>query len=195
MGLKSFIWIRLRIWKYKLLSSLSITQGAFIIHQPILLNGEGKVTVGNEVHIGVVRSPYYYNGYGYIEARTVESSIAIGNNVHINNNCSIVSEKSKIIIEDDVLIGYNCHIYDSDFHELNSYNRLLSQGKTAPVRIRKNVFIGNNVTVLKGVEIGENAVIGSNTVVSSNVPANTVVVGNPMKMISKLDFFEKNNGS
>ena len=191
MGIKSFLWVKLRIWKYKMLSSAKNIEGNFNIHQPVVLNGEGKIIIGKETHIGVIRSPYYYNGYGYIEARTPEATITIKDNVHINNNCSIISAGGEITIESNTLIGYNCHIYDSDFHEINTYDRLNTSGKIGNVLIKKNVFIGNNVTILKGVTIGENSVIGSNTVVTKDVPKNTTVGGNPMKIISELKYFNE----
>ena len=51
------------------------------------------------------------------------------------------------------------------------------------VIIESNVWIGCNVTILKGVTIGDNAIVGAGSVVTKNVRPNTVVVGNPAKVI------------
>ena len=56
-----------------------------------------------------------------------------------------------------------------------------------PVRIRRNVWVGANVTILPGVTIGENAVIGAGSVVTKDVPDNAVVAGNPARLIRYLD--------
>jgi acetyltransferase-like isoleucine patch superfamily enzyme len=55
------------------------------------------------------------------------------------------------------------------------------------VHIKRNVWIGVNVTILPGVTIGENAVVGAGTVVTKDVPDNAVVVGNPARVIRYLD--------
>lgn len=186
MGLKSFLWIKLRLWKYRTLSSAKNVRGIIKQYQPVLLSGEGDITIGTNVCMGVIRSPHFYSGYSYIEARTVDSTIKIEDNVHINNNCTIISNGASIRIESDTLIGYNCHIYDSDFHDLRPQKRLHSIGKTGNVHIKRNVFLGNNVTILKGVVIGENSVVGSNSIVTKDIPDNTIVAGNPAQIIGTL---------
>lgn len=56
-----------------------------------------------------------------------------------------------------------------------------------PVHIKRNVWIGVNVTILPGVTIGENAIIGACAVVTKDVPDNAVAVGNPARVIKYLD--------
>ena len=56
-----------------------------------------------------------------------------------------------------------------------------------PVHIKRNVWIGVNVTILPGVTIGENAVVGAGAVVTKDVPDNAVVVGNPARVIRYLN--------
>ena len=55
-----------------------------------------------------------------------------------------------------------------------------------PVSIGHNVWIGGNVTILPGVTIGDNCTIGAGSVVTHNIPANSIAVGNPARVISKL---------
>jgi len=171
--------------KYKYLSDCKRVYGKINSIQPILLSGKGKISIGRNVNIGVKRSPFFYDNYSYIEARTINSSIKIGSDVSINNNLSIISEKS-IIIEDNCLIGTNCEILDSDFHDLDPNFRLKGKVKSSPIHIRKNVFIGNNVKILKGVEIGENSVIANSSIVTRSLPSNSVCGGAPAKFIKKL---------
>jgi acetyltransferase-like isoleucine patch superfamily enzyme len=55
-----------------------------------------------------------------------------------------------------------------------------------PVKIGNGVWIGANVTILPGVTVGENAVIAAGAVVTKDVPANSIVGGNPARVIRML---------
>jgi acetyltransferase-like isoleucine patch superfamily enzyme len=59
------------------------------------------------------------------------------------------------------------------------------------VHIKKNVWMGVNVTILAGVTVGENAIIGAGAVVTKDIPDNAVVVGNPARVIKYLDYSKK----
>lgn len=183
--LKQFAFVKLRILKYNSLSSCKQVSGQPILYHPLLLNGKGKISFGKNVQIGVVNSPNYYSHYSYFEARNSESEISIGNNVSINNHCSIEA-LSKITIQDNVMIGINCSILDNDGHSLEIDNRLSGSPKSAEIVIEKNVFIGDNVTILKGVTIGEHSVVGNGSVVTKSVPSNVIVAGNPAQIIKEI---------
>tara|TARA_B100000508_G_scaffold141091_1_gene146355 strand:+ start:91984 stop:92499 length:516 start_codon:yes stop_codon:yes gene_type:complete len=58
------------------------------------------------------------------------------------------------------------------------------------VKIMDNVYVGNNVLILPGVTIGENSVIAAGTVVTKSVPKNSVLAGNPGKVIDTIENFE-----
>lgn len=65
-----------------------------------------------------------------------------------------------------------------------------------PTIIGNNVFLGVNSIVLPGVKIGDNCIIGAGAVVSMNIPDNSVVVGNPAKVVASLsEFYEKRRKS
>lgn len=173
-----------RVLLYSILSKIKIDARKL---QPVLSNGKGDIQIGENVTFGVKESPYYYSGYSYLDARREESYIEIGDNCLINNNATIISDGTKIIIRSHCLIGVNLQIMDSDFHDLDPQNRFGGKNiSKKEIIINKNVFIGNNVTVLKGVEIGENSVIGSNSVVTKNIPSNVIAAGNPAKVIRNL---------
>lgn len=118
-----------------------------------------------------------------------KASLIIGNNVGISSS-SIVCH-FKITIEDNVKLGGNVVIYDTDFHSLNALERTnkkldSEKAKRDSVVIQKNVFIGAHSTILKGVTIGENSIIGACSVVSKSIPKNEIWAGNPAKFIRKI---------
>lgn len=170
---------------YKFASTNDRIKGKYYGVQPVVIKGKGEVIFGEHVQLGVVNSPLFYNAYAYIEARTEKSSISFGNNISINNQFTVVSEL-EVVIQDDVLIGLNCSIYDSNFHDLDISNRIQTDPFPKKVTIGKNVFIGNNVTVLKGVTLGENSVVATGSIVSQSFPANVLIGGAPAKIIREL---------
>ncbi len=183
--LKYFCFVTLRIKKYQFLSNCKNVSGKPKLYNPALLNGNGKIIFGKNVQLGVINSAGFYNNYSYFEVRYPESTIEIGDNVAINNGFSIVAF-SKIVIGNNVVIGTNCTILDSDAHDLNPLNRNNLNPLAKPTVLKNNVFLGSNVTVLKGVTIGENAVIGNSSVVTKDIPDNVVAAGNPAKVIRSL---------
>lgn len=176
----------LPILKYKILSNCSKIIGNPICKQPLLMNGKGTIIFGKFVNIGIIQSPYFFNTYCYIDARSEHSKIEIGDNVWINNNAVLISDGEGIIIGEKCLIGMNFCAFDSDFHDLSPTKRLGGKPKTAAVKIGNNVFIGSNVSIMKGVHIGDNSVIGSGSIVTSSIPSNVVAAGNPCKVLKEL---------
>ncbi len=159
--------------------------GSYNSFQPVVLRGKGQIHFGKNVSFGIINSPFRHNTYAYIEARNKNATIIFGDNIHINNSFSVVSEK-KITINDDVLIGYNCQISDSNFHDLDIGKRKQTDPDPKEVIIESNVFIGNNVTILKGVTIGRNSVIATGSIVTKSCPENVVIGGCPAEIIRSL---------
>ncbi|WP_293871940.1 acyltransferase [Flavobacterium sp.] len=183
--IKTFLFVTLRIWKYKLLSDCKNVTGKPNLFHPLLLKGKGKISFGKNVQIGVVASPNFYSHYTYLEARNSDSEITIGDNVSINNAFSAVAF-SKITIQNNVLIGVNCAIIDNDGHNLEIDKRNYDEIKSEAVFIAENVFLGDDVTILKGVTIGKNSVIGNGSIVTKSIPENVIAAGNPVKVIRYL---------
>ncbi|MGW8320198.1 MAG: acyltransferase [Thermodesulfobacteriota bacterium] len=110
--------------------------------------------------------------------------------IRVGNYCLIcpgvrLSSASEIVVGDNVMFAYGAYVTDSDWHDI--YNRVAVVGKSAPVRIEDNAWIGDSVIVCKGVTIGENSVIGAGSVVTSSIPANTIAAGSPARVIRPLD--------
>ncbi|MDY6789810.1 MAG: acyltransferase [Thermodesulfobacteriota bacterium] len=113
--------------------------------------------------------------------------------IKIGNFCMIcpgvrIGSAAGIFIDDSCMIASNVYITDSDWHDI--YNRI-APGKTDPVNIEKNVWIGDSTIICKGVTIGENSIIGAGAVVVNPIPANVIAAGNPAKVVKHLDSEEK----
>jgi acetyltransferase-like isoleucine patch superfamily enzyme len=114
---------------------------------------------------------------------TPGSEIVIGNNSGASG-AVLIATKS-IRIGDNVLIGANSALFDSDFHNLDPAKRSAPDSTSRPIVIEDNVFLGLNCFVLKGVRIGRNSVIGANSVVMTDIPPDSIAMGNPCKVILK----------
>ena len=112
----------------------------------------------------------------------IGNNVTIGNYVKIQNNVSVYEG---VELEDYVFCGpsmvfTNIKVPRSEFPQRGSnfYQKTL---------VKKSASIGANATIICGVTIGEYAMIGSGTVVTKDIPAYSLVVGNPGKVIGKVD--------
>lgn len=123
-------------------------------------------------------------------------NIHIGNNVSINMNCTFV-DCNKITIGNNVLVASNVQIYTAT-HPVELGERLtpnwnLESGEyfcrtyALPVTIGDGCWIGGGVIILPGVTIGNGTVIGAGSVVTKDIPSNCVAVGNPCRVIRRIN--------
>ncbi|MFE3890699.1 acyltransferase [Priestia sp. YIM B13446] len=157
---------------------------------PIIVNRSGiKLTIGENV---TIKSSLLSNLVGLysraiIVTRTSEAEISIGNNVGISG--ATIYARRSITIGDNTLIGGNAKILDNDFHpiEVEARNADIKEKIiTKPIVIGKNCFIGCNALILKGTVLGDGCVVGAGAVVSGKFEENSVIVGNPARVIKKL---------
>lgn len=115
--------------------------------------------------------------------QTPTAQITIGD--HVGMSAVTIVSHRLITIDDHAMIGAGTIITDSDWHclSLDVTERHTKDGKTAPVHIGRNAFIGTRCIILKGVTIGENAIIGAGSVVTSDIPDNAIAAGNPCRII------------
>lgn len=107
--------------------------------------------------------------------------VNIGKRVIIMNGCLMMSAGG-ITIEDDTQIAANVQLISNN-HDLKE--RMVITCK--PVHICRRVWIGAGATILPGVTIGENSVVGAGSVVTHNVEPNTIVAGNPARVIKRIE--------
>ena len=109
--------------------------------------------------------------------------IRVGRNVFVNQNCTFY-DLGGLDIADDVMIGPNVSIITSG-HPIEPSERRASV-IAKPIAIERNVWIAANVTIIGGVTVGENSVVAAGSVVTRDVPRNTLVGGNPARVIRSL---------
>ncbi len=107
----------------------------------------------------------------------------VGRNVFVNQNCTFY-DLGGIAIADDVMIGPNVSIITSS-HPIEPSQR--HNGVIArPIVIERNVWIAAGAIIIGGVTVGENAVVAAGSVVTKDVPPNTLVAGNPARVIRSI---------
>ncbi len=118
------------------------------------------------------------------------AELRLGDRVGMSNS-TIVCQRA-VTIEDDVFLGGDSKVYDTDFHSVHARERARPGNpgaRKAPVRIGRRAFVGGHCVVLKGVTIGDEAVVGAGSVVRSDVPAREVWAGNPAGFVRHLGTF------
>lgn len=181
----NIFFLKFRIWKFKLLSNCKNIHGKPNLYIPLLLNGKGKIVLGENIQNGVLAAHHTYSTYNYIYVMYADSEVRIGNNVVLANGATIQAV-SKINIGNDVMIGINCMIVDTDGHDMNPEKRFDGDVKSGPITIEDNVIVYYNSVIFKGVTIGKNSIIGACSVVTKDIPPNVFAAGSPAKVIRNL---------
>jgi acetyltransferase-like isoleucine patch superfamily enzyme len=155
----------------------------------ITMAPHASITLGDGV---VIRSRHDSNPAGIahptiLAALDAHSAILVGAGTGISG-ASIVARRG-VTIGDRVLIGAGACVWDTDFHPVDPEQRRRHQTRdaaSAPVHIGDEAFVGARSLVLKGVTIGPRAVIGAGAVVTKDVAADTIVGGNPARVLGSV---------
>jgi acetyltransferase-like isoleucine patch superfamily enzyme len=154
---------------------------------PLYIIGGNKISIGNNF------SSFRRNRievFGKILNKDYYGQLIIGDNFSINDDCHIACI-NKIIIGNNVLFASKIFVTDhfhgnidkESFLKPPSLRPLYSKGE---VVIEDNVWVGEGVVILPGVTIGENSVIGANSVITKSFPKNSIIGGNPARLIKLL---------
>ena len=112
------------------------------------------------------------------------TELTIGNDFYANTGLTLL-DSGGITIGDNVLVGPNVNIYTNN-HPLDADERRTGVEIYQPVVIGNDVWIGGNATLCPGITIGDRAVIAAGAVVTKNVEADSLVGGNPARLIRRL---------
>ncbi len=141
-----------------------------------------------------VRIFNFVNAYGCSidDNSKIGAFVEIQKGATIGKNCKISSHTficEGVHIEDNVFVGHGVMFTNDLFPRATNPDgsqQTDADWTMVETFIKKGASIGSNATILCGITVGENALIGAGSVVTKNVPANTVVAGNPAKIIKKL---------
>jgi acetyltransferase-like isoleucine patch superfamily enzyme len=170
-----------------IVSRLNVAGRNPYIMYPIYTNGLNNISIGDNfqtfARLRIEAIEKYFDD-------VYKPKIIIGNNVSINFDCHIGCT-NYIKIGDNVLIASKVFITDHSHGNITKEElaippvkrKVVSKG---PVIIGNNVWIGEGVAIMPNVKIGENSIIGANSVVTKDIPKNSVVAGNPAKIIKRL---------
>lgn len=121
----------------------------------------------------------------------VGTFVEIQKNAIIGNNCKISSHTficEGVRIEDNVFIGHNVTFINDKYPRAVNTMGLLqneSDWQCITTRVEAGASIGSSATIMCGITIGKNAIVGAGCVVTKDVPPNTIMVGNPGRLITK----------
>lgn len=176
-----------------LLRTKIIDRNIRLIRFPFILRGRHFISFGKQLTTG-----YWCRFEVFPTDNDDRKRLIIGDNIQMNDFVHICAL-------DRVEIGDGClfasHVYISD----NSHGRYEGRDMdsdpeiapdhreyiTAPVKIGKNVWLGEGVIVLPGVTIGDGCVIGAHSVVNKDIPAASIAVGSPAKVVKRFDYEQK----
>lgn len=108
----------------------------------------------------------------------------IGHNFYANYDC-IFLDVAAITIGNNVMLGPRVSLLTAE-HPIDPTVRNNGLEFGRPIVIEDGVWIGGNATILSGVTIGENAIVAAGAIVTKDVAANTIVAGNPAKVIRQV---------
>lgn len=146
------------------------------------------LSIGKNVTLNSRNKGYHANLHSPVKifADKPGAKIKLGDNTRIHGSC--IHAKEFISIGKNCLIAANCQIFDCNGHDVSFpyiVDRINTTGKSKPIIIEENVWIGINSIILPGVTIGAGSVISANSVVVKDIPPMVVAGGNPAVVIKQ----------
>jgi acetyltransferase-like isoleucine patch superfamily enzyme len=150
------------------------------------------VAIAPDVKLGQeVKIAEFVNLYGCTigDQTKIGAFVEIQKNAVIGNSCKIQSHTficEGVTLEDNVFIGHSVTFINDKYPRATVPSGELqteADWKVEPTVVKKGASIGSGSTILGNITIGENAIVGAGSLVNRNVPPNTIVAGNPAKIL------------
>jgi len=152
-------------------------------------------SIAPDVKLGTgVKLSKFINLYGCEigDETKIGAFVEIQKNAHVGRRCKISSHTficEGVNIEDNVFIGHGVTFINDIYPRATAANGELQteqDWKVDATLIKRGASIGSGATILSSVVVGENSIVGAGSVVTRNVPPNTIVAGNPAKILRSI---------
>ena len=149
------------------------------------------LSIADDVKLGRgVKLSKFINLYGCSvgDSTKIGAFVEVQKNATIGKNCKISSHTficEGVTIEDEVFVGHGVVFINDSYPRATTNGALQTEAdwSVEPTHVKRGASIGSNCTVLSNVTIGERAIIGAGSVVTKDVPADSIVAGNPARVI------------
>ncbi len=151
-----------------------------------IYNNSNKLIIGDNVYLRSI-SKGYQASMAFPTTLLIDkknAKIEIGANTRING--AYIHAQKSIRIGKNCVIASGVNIMDSNGHILYSDNRTIGRDSPKEITIGDNVWLGLNAIILKGTYIGDNCVIAAGSVVKGSFPPNSLIIGNPGKVVKNI---------
>jgi len=150
----------------------------------------GDVKLGNNVRLSKFINLY---GCDIGDETKIGAFVEIQKNATVGKYCKISSHTficEGVVIEDQVFIGHGVMFINDSYPRATTVEGKLqtdTDWKVERIVIKRGASIGSGATILPNTSIGENAIVGAGSVVTKDVPSNTIVAGNPARILRYIE--------
>lgn len=153
------------------------------------------VCISADVKLGEgVKLSKFINLYGCAvgDNTKIGAFVEIQKNAQVGKNCKISSHTficEGVTIEDDVFVGHGVVFINDLYPRATAADGALQtekDWKVVPTLVKKGASIGSGATILANLTVGEDAIVGAGAVVTKDVPAQTIVAGNPARVLRSI---------